>query len=35
LHEPVKVGVGKIAAHAAETPGYLFANFLLTEGVKI
>ena len=35
MHEPVKFVVGQIAAHAAETRGYLFANFFLTKGVQL
>ncbi|HEY8831044.1 MAG TPA: hypothetical protein VIM21_00915 [Gemmatimonadaceae bacterium] len=33
LNEPVKIVRGEIAAHAAETRGYLFAHLFLTEGV--
>jgi hypothetical protein len=34
LHEPVKIFLGEIAAHPAQTGGYLFTNLFLTEGVK-
>jgi hypothetical protein len=34
-HEPVEVFLREIAAHTAQTRGYLFANLFLTEGVKL
>jgi hypothetical protein len=35
LHEPVEVFLREIAAYAAETLRYLFANLFLTEGVTL
>ena len=35
LHEPVKIFLREIAAHAAQTLRNLFANLLLTEGVEL
>ena len=34
LHEPIEVLLGEVAAHSAQTPSYLFANFFLTEGME-
>jgi hypothetical protein len=35
VDETVKVLVREIAAHATQTPGYLFADCLFTEGVHL
>lgn len=33
-HEPLEFVIGETRAHIAETPGNLFANFFLAEGVE-
>lgn len=35
MNEPVKVVVGEVGAHTAQTRRYLFANLFLAEGVKL